>query len=141
MARIPLTAGFQIIPEGTYVFRIDSVEYDENFGKMVIGMVTEDNQKYTERFSLMGANGKPNDGAMNAFSFFAKTAMNDFSLDEIDQDDLIGKYIECDVYHEQVESKKSPGKMMTFPHLGDKRPSNGFGNAAPAKLDLGSLLG
>lgn len=141
MARIPLTEGFQIIPEGTYVFRIEDVTYDANFGKMVINMKTEDGKTYTERFSLMGANGKPNEGAMNAFSFFAKTAMNDFALKEIDESDLVGKFIEADVYHDTVESKKEAGRMLTFPHLGDKRPSNGFGAAEKSKLNLGSLLG
>lgn len=140
MARIPLTEGFQIIPEGTYVFRIEDVTYDENFGKMVINMKTEDDKSYTERFSLMGANGKPNEGAMKAFSFFAKTVMNDFSLKEIDETEMIGKFIEADVYHDQVESKED-GRMLTFPHLGDKRPSSGFGAAEKPKLDLGSLLG
>lgn len=140
MARIPLTEGFKLIPEGTYVFKIEAVSYDTNFGKMVIDMKTEDGQSYKERFSLMGANGSPNEGAMNAFSFFAKTALNDFSIKEIDETDLIGKFIEADVYHEQVESKKD-GRMLTFPHLGDKRPSNGFGATEKPKMDLASLLG
>ena len=29
MARIPMTSGFVLIPEGTYVFRIYDVSYDE----------------------------------------------------------------------------------------------------------------
>ena len=29
MARIPMTSGFTLIPEGTYVFRIYDVSYDE----------------------------------------------------------------------------------------------------------------
>lgn len=140
MARIPLTEGFTIIPEGTYVFRIEAVSYDANFGKMIIDMKTEDGKTYKERFSLMGANGNPNEGAMNAFSFFAKTAMNDYTLKEIDETELIGKFIEADVYHDQVESKKD-GRMLTFPHLGDKRPSNGFGVTEKPKMDLASLLG
>ena len=28
MARIPMTSGFTLIPEGTYVFRIYDVSYD-----------------------------------------------------------------------------------------------------------------
>jgi hypothetical protein len=140
MARIPLTEGFQLIPEGTYVFRIESVEYKEAFGKMEIKMKTETNRSHTERFSLLGSNGKPNEGAMNAFSFFAKTAMNDYTLTEIDESELVGKYIEADVYHDQVESKKD-GRMLTFAHLGDKRPASGFGTVEKPNMDLASILG
>ena len=32
MARIPMTSGFTLIPEGTYVFRIYDVCYDDEFG-------------------------------------------------------------------------------------------------------------
>ena len=32
MARIPMTSGFVIIPEGEYVFRIYDATYDEDFG-------------------------------------------------------------------------------------------------------------
>lgn len=39
MARIPMTSGFTLIPEGTYVFRIYDVSYDEEFGKIEISIV------------------------------------------------------------------------------------------------------
>ena len=32
MARIPMTSGFTLIPEGTYVFLIYDAKYDEEFG-------------------------------------------------------------------------------------------------------------
>ena len=34
MARIPMTSGFVIIPEGEYVFRIYDATYDEDFGRI-----------------------------------------------------------------------------------------------------------
>ena len=39
MARIPMTSGFTLIPEGTYVFRIYDVTYDEKFGALKVMMV------------------------------------------------------------------------------------------------------
>ena len=34
MAKIGLTEGFTLIPEGTHVFKITEVKYKEVFGKM-----------------------------------------------------------------------------------------------------------
>lgn len=163
MAKIGLTEGFSLIPEGTHVFQITEVKYKEDFGKMEVTMQTATGQKHTERFSLLDQNGEPNAGAMNAFSYFAKTALNDFSLTEIDHEDLTGHFLRCEVTHEEVESDRTAGKMLKFVRLGDKEPCDGFDDApaapapkpaekptkaepkAPAggkpKFDLDSLLG
>lgn len=154
MAKIALSSGFTLIPEGTHVFKITDVKYKEAFGKMEIFMETVDGTKHTERFSFLNKDGSTNDGAMAAFSFLAKAAMDDFDLTEIDHKDIIGCYFEAVVEHEKVESNKTPGKMVTFVRLGDKSPATGFKEApakkeAPAtsasktgkKLDLGALLG
>ena len=161
MAKIGLTDGFSLIPEGTHVFQITEVKYKEDFGKMEVTMQTDTGQKHTERFSLLDKNGEPNAGAMNAFSYFAKTALNDFSLTEIDHEDLVGHFLRCEVTHEEVESNRTAGTMFKFVRLGDKEPCDGFDDApatqapkpaekpakaaAPAggkpKFDLDSLLG
>ena len=134
MAKIGLTEGFTLIPEGTHVFKITEVNYKEDFGKMEVVMQTAKGQKHTERFSLLDKNGEPNQGGLNAFSYFAKTALNDFSLSEIDEQDLVGHFIRCEVEHEKVESNRTPGKMLTFARLGDKEAADGFDEeeSAPA---------
>ena len=38
MAKIGLTEGFTLIPEGTHVFQITDVKYKEDFGKLEIYM-------------------------------------------------------------------------------------------------------
>lgn len=156
MAKIPLTTGFKLIPEGSHVFQIVKVLYKEEYGKMEVTMQTIDGLQHVERFSLLRADGEVNPGAMNAFSFFAKTALNDFTVDEIDEQDLVGHFMRCTVEHEDVESTKTPGKMLTFARLGDKEPADGFDDidipfdkpaakpAAKAKqssFDLNALLG
>ena len=160
MARIGLTEGFTLIPEGTFVFKITAVAYKEAFGKLEISMQTQDGKKHVERFSLLKADGSPNDGAYNAFSYFAKTALGNFDLTEIDHTDLIGHFIECDVTHDVQPNKNDPSKTITFVRLGDKRPSEGWEDAeastpasAPASapaasqaakkspVDLAALLG
>lgn len=130
MAKIGLTEGFSLIPEGTHVFQIVKAVYKEDFGKLEITMQTVTGQKHVERFSLLNKDGEPNEGAYNAFSYFAKTALGDFSLTEIDHEDLVGCFIRCEVTHEEVESNTKPGKMLKFARLGDKEPADGFDEAA-----------
>ncbi len=126
MARIPMTSGFMLIPEGTYVFRIYAATYDEEFGKIEIKLVTAKGMTHTERFSIKDSNDQLNEKALNAFSYFAKTAMGDFELEDIDPEELIDHYIEAEVVHTQLPSNKNPNKMVTFANLGDKSPADGF---------------
>ena len=160
MAKIGLTEGFTLIPEGTHVFKITDVKYKEDFGKLEVAMQTQSGAKHIERFSLLKSDGTPNEGAYNAFSYFAKTALQNYDLSEIDHTDLIGHFIECDVEHDVQPNKNKSGKTVTFARLADKRFSDGWEAAggtvttptpktAPAAsqtaqkapLDLAALLG
>ena len=124
--KLTLTGGFEPIPEGVHTFKITAVEYKPDFGKMIINTVTETGKKHIERFSLLDGKGKPNSAAMNAFSFFARTVMDDQDLDEIDDQDLVGHFFRATVEHTVVESNKTPGKMLTFVKLSDTEPAHGF---------------
>ena len=143
MARIPMTGGFQIMPEGEQVLKITAAEYDEEFGKVSFTLANAKGQTCQERFSLLNQDNTPNEKALNAFSFFAKNAMNDFDMEDIDPVELIGHYIKAEVIHNKVPSNKEPGKMVTFINLGNKSPADGFeGVPAPkaSGLDLSALL-
>ncbi len=146
MARIPMTGGFQMMPEGEQVLKIIAAEYDEDFGKATFTLANAKGQTCQERFGLLNQDGSPNEKALGAFSFFAKTAMNDFDLEDVDPMELVGHYIRAEVIHRQVPSTKDPTKMMTFVNLGNKSPAYGFEGApvAPAPkasgLDLSALL-
>ena len=139
MAKIGLSEGFSLIPKGTHVFKITGVNYKEDFGKMEITMQIASGQKHVERFSLLNKDGEPNQGGLNAFSYFAKVALNDFNLTEIDHEDLVGRFIRCEVDYEEVESNRNPGKMLKFVRLGDKESADGFDEEpavpAPAKKE------
>ena len=152
MSRIPMRSGFTIIPEGTYVFRIYDVEQDDDFGKVLVKMVNADGLTHTERFSLKNKDDEWNEGALNAFSYFAKTAMNDFSMEDIDPSEMVDHYIEAEVLHTTVPSRNNPDKTVTFVNLGDKSTAEGFDKEAcdraknlgkkpkASDLDLDSLL-
>lgn len=138
MARIPMTSGFVLIPEGTYVFRIYDAHYDEEFGKIEIKLVNAAGMTHTERFSLKNKDDSYNEGAMNAFSYFAKTAMNDFGMEDVDPVELIDHYITAEVVHNSFPSNKDPNKTITFANLDDKSPADGFDTTpVPRALNLG----
>ena len=145
-SKIKLTEGFSIIPEGTHIFQIIKVEHKATFGKIDITMATESGQRHIEKFTITKADGSVNEGAMRAFSFFAKTAFNNFALSEIEPEQLVGKFIKCTVSHDVLPNKNDPNKTVTFIRLGDKSPASGFEStptqAAPVGgYDLSALLG
>ena len=120
MPRIGLTGGFTPMDEGLQVLRIYGVEYKETFGNLTIYMVNAKNQTMRETFRFKGKDGAPNEGAMNAFSYFAKTAMNDFDLEDIDPQELVDHYIECEIVHNEYNGK-------TYANLGrEKNPADEF---------------
>ena len=148
MSKIKLSDAFTLIPQGTHVLKITGVEQKDEYGKLEVYMQTREGLKHTERFQYLKDNGEINDGAIQALTFFARTAMNDFSLQEIEPTEMIGHFMECDVTHDVVPSNKTPGKTATFARLSEKRPSEGWIESAPApapaakpKYDLSKLLG
>ena len=126
MARIPLTSGFSLIPEGTHIFRIYNVDYNPTFGKLIVQLVNAQGNTHIERFSFLKNDGTMNEGACNSFSFFAKTALNDFSVSEIDHNDIVNHYIKGVITHTESESNKEPGKMLTFANLSNFSTATGF---------------
>ena len=144
MARIPMTGGnYQQIPEGEQVLKVTKAEYDAEFGKIIITLQNVKGLTCQERFSILNQDNTPNEKALNAFSFFAKTVMNNFEMEDVDPEELVGHYLRAEIIHNQVPSNKDPNKMMTFVNLGNKTPAEGFdGEPAPKAggLDLSALL-
>ena len=105
MARIPMTGGFTPMDEGIQVLRIYGVEYKETFGNLTVYMCNAQAQTMRETFRFKGKDGKPNEGAMNAFSYFAKTAMDDFDMEDVDPQELVGHYIQVEVVHNESNGR------------------------------------
>lgn len=120
MASIGLSSGFSLIPEGEHIFKIVGCEYKVKFGKIEVKLETKNGQKHTERYAVN------TDGGLNAFSYFAKTALNNFELTEIDHEDIIGKFIKATVEHTTQPHRDDPKKTVTFVNLGDKTPVDGW---------------
>ena len=138
MAIIPMTSGFTVCPQGVQIFRIYKVDYNEEFGKLVVHLVNAKGITHQERYSLMGQDGSINEKACNAFSFFAKTALNDFSIEAVDPQMLVDRYIKADVTHTTQPNRNDPTKTVTFANLGDKWAADGFDTTpVPKALTLG----
>lgn len=153
MAKVPMTSGFTLIPEGTHVFRIYEVEQDETFGKIIVKLVNAQGMTQIERFSLKNKNDEWNEGALNAFSYFAKNALNDFTREDVEPMELVDHYIKAEVVHsDPIPNRNNPSKTIVFANLGDKSPADRF-DTEPVKkaltlghkkkhgLDVDKLLG
>ena len=128
MAKIKLAdVGFSMIPEGDYVFRIEESTYDEDFGKIEVVLRSHDGRKHTERYNLIRISGKLNAGAQRAFSFLAKTAMNNFDIVEISADDIVGQYVSATVEHVKAD-KINPNTGLPYVNvrLNDLENALGF---------------
>ena len=137
MATIQMTGStFTVCPEGRHIFRIYKVDFNPEFGKVVVYMVNAQGITHRENFGLYRADGSMNDGACNAFSYFARTALNDFSREAIDHTELVGHYIGAEVVHTVQPNRNDPTKNVTFANLvGEKWVANGF-DTAPVRRAL-----
>jgi len=131
MAKIQLSeGGFSLIPEGTHTFKVTKVDDSkyEDFGKLEVTLQTASGATHIERFGLTKQTGEVNEGALKAWSYFARTCLNNYEADEIDTQDIVGCYITATVKHEEFESNKEKGKMLKSARLNDYAVAVGFGS-------------
>lgn len=131
MAKMKLSEStFTLIPEGTTIFKVmevDDSKYDD-FGKLAVKLQTSKGETHTENFTLIKANGEINEGALKAWSYFARTCLNNFQADEIDTQDIVGCYIQATVKHEKYTRTKGEkaGQEGTAVRLNDYTTAAGF---------------
>lgn len=138
MAKIKLSeGGFSIVPEGVTIFKIMEVDDSkyEDFGKLVVKLQTASGQTHNEMFTLTKANGELNERALKAWSYFARTCLNNFNADEIDTKDIVGCYIQATVKHETYIRTKGEkaGTEATAVRLNDYTVATGFGGMSKAE--------
>jgi hypothetical protein len=150
MAKMTLSEStFSLIPEGSHVFKVMEVDDSkyEDFGKLEVKLQNSKGQKHTERFTLIKNNGELNEGALKAWSYFARTCLNNFGVSEIDTQDIVGCYVKATVKHEDFEYTKGDkvGQTGKNVRLNDYATATGFenGNAVEADdedIDLDDFL-
>lgn len=141
MAKMTLSASaFSLIPEGVTIFKVVEVDDSkyEDFGKISIKMQTAKGETHVENFSLIKANGDLNEGALKAWSYFARTCLNNYSVDEIDTQDVVGCYVQATVKHEKYIRAKGEraGQEATATRLNDYNTATGFAGANISVMDM-----
>lgn len=130
MAKVTLSERkFKLIPEGTHTFKIVEVDDSkyEDFGKISVKMQTAKGETHIETYTLLKGNGDLNEGALKAWSYFARTCLNNFQADEIDTQDIIGCYLTATVKHETFD-KKDGGEGIAV-RISDYATAVGFGTS------------
>ena len=131
MAKMKLSEStFSMIPEGSTIFKVvevDDSKYDD-FGKIAVKLQTAKGETHTENFTLVKANGELNEGALKAWSYFARVCLNNFQADEIDTQDVVGCYIQATVKHEVYTRTKGDkaGTEAKAVRLNDYTIASGF---------------
>ena len=113
MARIPLSGGFTIMPEGEHILQIVGVEYKEAFGKLKLTMQNAAGQRHFENYQLYDKDNNPNDGALGAFAALARAATGDSDSEDIDPDDLKGCLVKAMIEHRTYENAEGVTKKAT----------------------------
>ena len=134
MAKMKLSEStFTLIPEGITTFKVTEVNDKkyEDFGKLEVKLQTAKGETHIERFSLLKKSGELNEGALKAWSYFARTCLNNFQADEIDTQDIVGCFITATVKHETTQGTgENANKTYTNVRLNDYTPSAGFGGSS-----------
>ena len=141
MAKMTLSENtFYLIPEGTTIFKVTEVDDSkyEDFGKLEVKLQTAKGQKHTERFTLTKKDGELNEGALKAWSYFARTCLNNFDVNEIDTKDIVGCYVKCTVKHEDFEYTKGDkaGQTGKNVRLNDYATATGFENVKAVEVEV-----
>ena len=135
MAKMKLSEStFTLIPEGITTFKVMEVDDSkyETFGKIAVKLQTAKGETHVESFTLLNQKGEINEGALKAWSYFARTCLNNFQADEIDTQDIVGCYITATVKHETYTRTKGDrkGTEGTAVRLNDYTTSSGFNSTA-----------
>lgn len=141
MAKMKLSeSNFKIIPEGVTTFKVMEVDDSkyEDFGKLSVKMQTANGETHSESFTFIKSNGEHNEGALKAWSYFARTCLNNFQADEIDTQDIVGCYITATVKHEKYTRTQGDkkGTEGTAVRLNDYTTASGFGSGAKATVEV-----
>lgn len=132
MAKMKLSdSTFKLIPEGVTTFKVVEVDDSkyEDFGKLVVKLQTAKGESHNEMFTIVKKNGEINEGALKAWSYFARTCLNNFQADEIDTQDIVGCYIKATVKHEKYTrtTGDKAGQEATAVRLNDYTTATKFG--------------
>lgn len=120
MAKITLAesnGAFINQPGKNVLLRITKAKYDTGFGKVEIVLENENGEIVNNNYNLIDNDGSTNEGALKAFSYFARVAVGDWSRDDIEDEDLVGCFIRCDIEMKEGTKLSKDGKTLEFANI------------------------
>jgi hypothetical protein len=130
MATIKLAEGFKNLKIGdAQTLAVKRVRYDEKYQKIIVTFADAEGGTLTERFNLVGSNGKPNDVALGVFSTLYKCCMGGKTGDEVDPCAIEGRRVVADVWEQIVKDKDTREEKARYIHV------RNFHEAEPAAAD------
>lgn len=140
MKRKAVESNFQPIPAGEQVVRIKEIDESQyaKFDKLTVTI--EDAGGRTARVNLNFVNddGTPNDTADFIYTRIGRAATGDETLDEIDSQELVGKFVTVEIVHNEgskggtfanVKKWIGPGEPFTV------KAAPAAGKSAPAEQE------
>ena len=122
---------FRNIPEGEVIVRVKEIDDSKYSSLDKLTVVVEDASGSTAKinFNFVSNDGEPNAKAEQAYAWMCRTLMNDETLDEVDYDELPGRYALVEVVHSTGD------KGGTFANIKKwLAPADGYDSeAAPSK--------
>ena len=120
MAKIGLSEGFRRLEEGTaQLLEIVDVKYDDKYNKATVTFQDAAGGTQTETY-MMGTPGKKQSRgqkvAQDMFSTMAKHAMHDWTIDDIDPDELVGRTVVADVTKDKSVNEDT-GEVRYYTHV------------------------
>lgn len=120
MNRIKLNEGFKELEVGNgQLLVISGVSYDDQKDRMRVTFKDRNGGSSSEFYNLFtkekvrgkkGLQRVPNEGALTAFSTMAKHALNDWDREDIDPEELVGRYVIANVTYDDVKVKDENGE-------------------------------
>lgn len=103
MKRKLVEGEFQPIPAGEQVVRIKEIDESEyaKFDKLTVKIEDESGRTARVNFSFVNSDGEPNETADFIYTRMARAAMGDETLDEIDSQELVGKFVRVEIVHNE----------------------------------------
>lgn len=119
MSRITLAqgggGGFISEAGNNVLLKVTKAEYNETFGKITIVLMNEKGEYITNKYQIR-RNGKPNEGALRAFSFFARQCLNHY-VEDIDPQELLGSYVVADIVAYDSDREDDDGNPIIYYNL------------------------
>lgn len=99
------------------LLKITKAAYDQDFGRVEITLENAKGESINNNYGLLSADGSTNDGALKAFSYFARVAVGDWGRDDIEDEEMVGRFIRADIVMVEGKKESKDGRKLSFANI------------------------